>query len=97
MIILSLRLCAQEARNWFQDNRQKLKPALVKVTNVGCDSGHHRIEESRCWQVSVKQVFSPDRIKQWSGLRTSIILTGCSADRSTARLLQQHKQYKRLV
>lgn len=64
---------AEDARNWFQDNRQKLDIANVKVTEVNCESGHHRIEKRKFWQVSVEQVFSPDRIKQWSGLKTLVV------------------------
>ena len=67
---------SKDAHNWFQDNRQKLDIADiagVKVTEVNCESGHHRIEKRKFWQVPVEQVFSPDRIKQWAGLRTLVI------------------------
>ena len=64
---------AENARNWFQDNQHKLDRSNVKVTEVSCEIGHHRIEKRKFWQVPVEQVFSPSRIKQWAGLKTLIV------------------------
>ncbi len=43
------------------------------VRETTCEAGHHRLERRTFWQVPVKQVFSPKRIKQWAGLRTLVI------------------------
>lgn len=64
---------AENARNWFQDNQHKLDKSNVKVTEVSCETGHHRIEKRKFWQVPVEQVFSSSRIKQWAGLKTLIV------------------------
>ena len=64
---------AEDARHWLQDNKHKLEIDNVKVTEVICDTGHHRIEKRKFWQGPVEQVFSPARIKQWAGLRTLVV------------------------
>ena len=58
---------ADDARHWFEENRQKIDTTEAKVTEVICEAGHHRIEKRQFWQVPVEQVFAPNRIKQWAG------------------------------
>ena len=64
---------AEDARHWLQDHRHQLEIDRIKVTEVICETGHHRIEKRKFWQVPVEQVFAPARIKQWTGLRTLVV------------------------
>ena len=64
---------AKDARRWFEENKQNPDNPLVKVTEVSCEAGHHRIEKRRFWQVPVNEVFSSSRIQQWAGLKTLVI------------------------
>ena len=43
------------------------------TTETVCESGHHRYEKRRFWQVGVEQVFSKSQISQWTGLKTLVI------------------------
>lgn len=64
---------AQDAHRWFQENKQNIDNTSVKVTEVTCEAGHHRIEKRRWEQVPVDEVFPATRIKQWAGLKTLVI------------------------
>ncbi len=64
---------AKDAHRWFEENKQNIDNTSVKVTEVICEAGHHRIEKRRFWQVSVNEVFPATRIKQWAGLKTLVV------------------------
>ncbi len=64
---------ARDARNWFEEHKLDTENAKVRKTEVTCEAGHHRIEKRCFWQIPVEQVFSPAKIKQWSGLKTLVI------------------------
>ena len=63
---------AKQAYSWFEnylENSEKPKT----FSQIDCEAGHHRLEKRHFWQVSVHEVFSPDKIAQWSGLQTLVI------------------------
>ena len=64
---------AEEAHNWFENNRAKLHSNETIFSQNSCEAGHHRLEKRRFWQVPVKEVFSAAKIAQWSGLQTLVI------------------------
>lgn len=39
-----------------------------------CESGHHRIETRRIWQVDAQQVFTSQTLAQWAGLATVVVV-----------------------
>lgn len=75
--ILTLKLnhptLAKDAQEWFKEHQTQSDPENVKVTNINCEAGHHRIEKRQFWQVPVELVFSQERIEQWQGLKTLVI------------------------
>ena len=64
---------AKEAQDWFKEHQAQPDLEQVKVTNITCEAGHHRIEKRQFWQIPVELVFSQERIKQWQGLKTLVI------------------------
>lgn len=64
---------AQDARDWFERHQHEVEKKAVHTTEFFCEAGHHRIEKRYFVSVRVDQVFSPERIKQWAGLKTLIV------------------------
>ena len=72
---MSLRLCAQDAKNWFERYQREEEKAFAHTTECKCicEAGHHRIEQ-RCFiSVPAKRVFNSSQLKQWAGLQTLIV------------------------
>ena len=70
---MSLRLCAQNANNWFERYQREEEKTSAHTTECIYEAGHHRIEQ-RCFvSVPAEQVFDSDRLKQWTGLQTLIV------------------------
>ena len=49
---------AKAAQSWFQENQHPSDLNPVKVTEIPCEAGHHRIEQRKFWQIPVELVFS---------------------------------------
>lgn len=64
---------AQDAHDWFQRHQHEAEKKTLHTTKFVCEAGHHRIEKRYFVSVPVDQVFSPERIKQWAGLKTLIV------------------------
>ena len=69
---MSLRLCAQDAKNWFERYQREQEKSAHTKERI-CEAGHHRIEQ-RCFvSVPAEQVFNSNQLKQWTGLQTLIV------------------------
>ena len=64
---------ARQAYTWFENHLENSKKPKTLVSQSNCEARHHRLEKRHFWQVSVQEVFSPDKIAQWSGLQTLVI------------------------
>ena len=64
---------AEEAKNWFQKNRENHDNQKIVKTELICEAEHHRLEKRRFWQVPAEEVFSKTKIAQWVGLETLVI------------------------
>lgn len=64
---------AEEAKNWFQENKDNHNKQQTIITELTCEAGHHRVEKRRFWQVPAEKVFSKTKIAQWVGLETLVI------------------------
>lgn len=64
---------AEEATNWFQENKENYDKQQIITRELTCEAGHHRLEKRCFWQVPAEEVFSPTKIAQWAGLKTLVI------------------------
>ena len=64
---------AQDAHDWFKRHQHEAEEKAVHTTEFVCEAGHHRIEKRCFFSVPVDQLFCPERIKQWTGVKTLIV------------------------
>ena len=64
---------AQNAHDCWEKYQHELENEPANTTEFICEAGHHRVEKRRFWSIPVEQVFNPERIRQWAGLKTLIV------------------------
>lgn len=80
---------AQDAINWWEKYQRERETTPAHKTESIYEAGHHRIEKRYFVSVPVDQVFHPERIKHWAGLKTLIV------EQSFEPTLEQdYSQYK---
>lgn len=52
---------AEEAKKWFQENKENYNKHKIVKTELTCEAGHHRLEKRHFWQVPAEEVFSQNR------------------------------------
>jgi len=77
---------SQMASEWFEHYKEQSKCSGTTVDYCQCESGHHRTETRRLWQIPVAEVFAPDSIAAWAGMQTLVVVE------SSRRLWNQETQ-----
>lgn len=63
---------AEQVQQWWEKNQEKLQESGEKQV----ESGHHRIEKRQTWAIPAEKIISPEKHRQWSGLKTIVINQG---------------------